>query len=146
MDLASIKKEWVGFTFDTAEFKVEERDVLEFAAACGETEPRYTEPSHPDFRAPANFTARFMGRRVMPENFPRLGKGFGFDAGKCVQVHSPVRVGDVLTARSSLYDIYEKTGRSGSMAFIVHRMEFRNQDGEHVTTVDWRMVQPMGKK
>jgi hypothetical protein len=146
MDIAEIKKEWVGFTFDTAEFKVEEQAVLEFAAACGETEPRYTDSSHPDFRAPANFTACFLGRRVFPENFPKLGKGFPFDAGKCVQVHAPVRVGDVLTARSSLYDIYEKTGRSGSMAFIVHRMEFTDQHDEPVTTVDWRMVHAMGKK
>lgn len=144
MDLEQVKREWVGVTFDTAEFKVEEQEVLEYAAACGESEPRYTDPSHPDFRAPPNYTARFSGRRIMPEKFPRLGTGFGFDAGKCVQVHAPVRVGDTLVAQSSIHDIYGKTGRSGSMAFIVHRMEFTNQDGVHVTTVDWRMVQTMG--
>jgi hypothetical protein len=27
------------------------------------------------------------------------------------------------------------------MLFIVHRMEFQNQRGEPVSTVDWRMVQ-----
>ena len=37
-------------------------------------------------------------------------------------------------------DIYEKTGRSGLMVFIVHRMEFENQDGTPVSIVDWRLV------
>jgi exonuclease VII large subunit len=31
--------------------------------------------------------------------------------------------------------------RSGHMYFLVHRMEFFNQDGEAVSIVDWRMIQ-----
>ena len=48
---------------------------------------------------------------------------------------------DRLTARSHIHDIYEKTGRSGQMVFIVHRMEFSNQREELVSIVDWRFVQ-----
>ena len=43
--------------------------------------------------------------------------------------------------RSKIHDIYEKTGRSGTMVFIVHRMEFSNQRGEPVSIVDWRFLQ-----
>ncbi len=42
--------------------------------------------------------------------------------------------------RSEIHDVYEKTGRSGSMLFRVHRMTFSNQSGEVVSVVDWRMV------
>ena len=73
--------------------------------------------------------------------FPKLGPGWGFDGGKCVEVTGPVRPGDTLTAKSLIADIYEKTGRSGTMVFIVHRMVFTNQKGEPVSTVDWRLIQ-----
>jgi hypothetical protein len=146
VDIEKLKKDWVGIEFDTAEFEVKEHEVLDYAAACGEAESRYTDPSDPDFQAPPNFTARFSGRRIMPEAFPRIGRGFGFDAGKGVQIHGPVRPGDKLTGTSLLHDIYSKTGRSGTMVFIVHRMVFRNERGEKVSTVDWRMVQPLGKE
>lgn len=145
MELADLKRDWVGFEFDTAEFKVSERDLVDFATACGECEPRYSDPAHPDFQAPPTYTARYVGRRVLPENFPRVGNR-GFDAGKCVSWHAPVRPGDTLIAKSKIADIYEKTGRSGSMVFIVHRMEFTNQNGDLVSIVDWRMVQQPDRK
>ena len=59
---------------------------------------------------------------------------------KCVEVYGPIRPDDKIIARSEIHDIYEKTGRSGSMLFIVHRMEFSNQKGEPVSVVDWRRV------
>ena len=102
---------------------------------------RYTDPSHPDFQAPPTFTAMFNSRRMMPQNFPRLARRGGFDAGKSVEILGPVRPGDTLTSKSQIADVYEKTGRSGLMIFIVHRMEFSNQKGEPVSVVDWRMVQ-----
>ena len=95
---------------------------------------------HPDFRAPPTLTAMFNSRRVMPQNFPRIGRR-GFDAGKSVEILGAVRPGDTLTSKSHIHDVYEKTGRSGRMIFIVHRMEFSNQKGEPVSIVDWRMVQ-----
>lgn len=139
MDVSKLKEDWVGFAFDEIEFDVEADELLDYAGACGETDPRFMDVSHADFQAPVNYTARFVGRRMFPENFPRFGRG-GFDAGKCVESLGPIRPGDRLVARSLLHDIYEKTGRSGGMVFIVHRMEFRNQQEALVSVVDWRMV------
>ena len=56
----------------------------------------------------------------------------GFDAGKDIDFHAPIRPGDSITAISSIVDLYEKTGRSGSMWFVVYRQELRNQRGELV--------------
>ncbi len=140
MDLAALKRDWTGFEFDTAKFVVTEQQMLDFALSCGETEPRFTDPSHEDFQAPTTVTSKFSGRRILPDEFPRLSRR-GFDAGKCVESVAPVRVGDTLTGTSTIHDIFEKTGRSGTMIFIVHRMEFRNQSDELVSIGDWRMVQ-----
>ena len=137
--IAGMQKKWIGREFDVAEFAVKKEEMLEWAHSCGELDPRYTDPSHPDLRAPDTFTAKFVSRRTLPEAFPHIGAR-GFDAGKTVFVHAPIRAGDTLTARSKIADIYEKTGRSGPMVFIVHRMEFQNQRGELVSAVDWRMV------
>ncbi len=138
MDVEQFKK-WIGQEFDTAEFEVREQEILGFARAVGETEPRFTDPSHPDFQAPPTYASRFVSRRILPQAFPHIGAR-GFDAGKAVTCHAPVRAGDRLVAHSKIADVYEKTGRSGPMIFIVHRMEFTNQAGELLSVVDWRMV------
>jgi hydroxyacyl-ACP dehydratase HTD2-like protein with hotdog domain len=76
----------------------------------------------------------------MPEGFPAEDLRRAFDAGKCVTAHAPVRVGRKLAGDSRIADVYVKTGRTGSMVFIVHRMEFRDDAGQPVSTVDWRLV------
>ena len=60
-----------------------------------------------------------------------------------MEVFGPVRPGEVLTGRNSIADIYAKTGRSGTMVFIVHRMTLHNSSGEHVATVDLRQIKAM---
>jgi flagellar biosynthesis component FlhA len=41
---------------------------------------------------------------------------------------------------STVHDVYEKTGRSGIMSFVVLRALVTNQGGERVAEVDQRMV------
>ena len=56
-------------------------------------------------------------------------------AGQRVEPKAPVYAGDQLTASSHLKDVYAKTGRSGTMVFIVWETTFRNQDGLVVAEV-----------
>ncbi len=141
IDVAKLKSEWVGREFDEKEFEISQDAALEFARACGETDPRFTEPGHRDFQAPRTFTAQFTGGRVFPEALmPILRRGSAFDAGKRVQSLRAVRPGERIVGRSQIHDVYEKTGRTGSMLFFVHRMTFSNVAGEPVSIVDWRMV------
>lgn len=142
VDVGQLKRDWTGFEFDRAEFPVTAEELAAYARAVGETAAHFTDPTDPAFRAVPNFPTKYHGQRMWPTDFPRLSKtSVGFDAGKRVEVHAAIRPGDVVTARSSIHDIYEKTGRSGAMVFIVHRMEFSNQRGEPVATVDWRFLQ-----
>ena len=140
IDVAQLRADWCGRQFDEVEIAVDALQMVEFAEACGETAPRYTDPSHPDFQAPPSYTSRFHGGRALPKDFP-IRSHQGFDAGKCVHVQGPLRAGDTVTARSEIHDIYTKTGRSGGMLFIVHRMTFTNQNEEPISIVDWRLVQ-----
>jgi hypothetical protein len=144
MDVDKLKAEFVGQDFDTTEFEVKRADALAFARCCGETEPRYSDPEHPEYQAPPTFTARFVGRRTMPEAFPADAFKGSFDGGKCVISHAPIPVDASLVATSQIADVFRKTGRSGAMTFIVHRMEFRDQAGSLVSTVDWKLIQKEG--
>lgn len=125
---------------------VTKREILEFAAALGETHPFYTDEEAArngpfgGLVAPPTFCTKFRGRRSSPNNLPRFGK-VGLDAGRDVELYAPIRPGDVLTMVSSVDDIYEKTGRSGSMYFIVLRNVLTNQRGEKVAVIDHRIMQ-----
>lgn len=141
IDVAKMKEELVGKEFDEKTFEISGEAAAEFAKACGETSPLYTDPSHADFRAPTTFTAQFTGGRVFPEMLsPIVRRAYPFDAGKLVESHAPIRAGDKLVGRSQIHDVYEKTGRTGPMLFLIHRMTFTNQRDELVSIVDWRMV------
>lgn len=140
MDVGELKQKWVGWTFDTASFDIRAESLAEFALCCGETLPRYTDPGDPDFQAVPSYTARFHGGRQLPDGFP-MNREKSFDGGKCVEWKAPIRPGDQVTAHSHIHDIFEKTGRSGSMMFVVHRMEFKNQRDELVAIVDWKLIQ-----
>ncbi len=138
-DLDAIKEQWVGKQFDIATFTADQDDMLAWAEACGETDARFTDPDNSDFQAHPGFTTHLVSRRILPEDFPKIS-GRGIDGGKSVVVNGAIRPGDTLTATVTVADIYEKTGRSGTMVFIVQRMSFINQDNEPVSTVDWRMI------
>jgi len=142
VDVAKLKQDWTGFEFDRVEFEVTAEELVEFATTVGERHGRFVDPADAAFQAVPNFTTKYHGRRMWPDEFPRLSStSAGFDGGKAVEVHGPIRSGDRLVAKSHIHDIFEKTGRSGSMIFIIHRMEFSNQRDELVSVVDWRFIQ-----
>ncbi len=140
VDLPEMRERWVGEEFDLSTFTIDEASMVAWAEAVGETDPRFLDPAHDDFQAHPNFTTHCLSGRVLPENFPDFGGKGGIDGGKAVEIHQPIRSGDVLRASTTIADIYDKTGRSGTMLFIVQRMSFVNQRDEPVATVDWRMI------
>ena len=49
------------------------------------------------------------------------------DGGTDIEFFAPIRVGDTLTARSKIVDIYQKEGRSGPLIFVVRETTYTNQ-------------------
>ncbi len=75
---------------------------------------------------------------VREVQLPNVGVEFGrtqMHAGQRVQPIALIYVGDTLVASSQLKDVYAKTGRSGTMVFIVWETTFRNQHGDVVAEV-----------
>ncbi len=119
--------------------------IREFCEALGETNPLYTDTEaakngpYGGIIAPPSFAVTFRNGRHFFQNIPRFGRA-GFDAGKDVEFVAPLRPGDKVTLNSSVKEIYEKTGRSGTMVFVVVRSTLKNQRGEVVAHIDHRFM------
>jgi len=130
----------VGVEVEIGKHDVTREQILGFCAAIGETNPLYTDE--------AAAKAGPYGTLVAPPTFYtiiRLGEGpdpkiqFGnsrFNAGQHCEFLAPIRAGDTVTVKTKVHEIYEKTGRSGHMAFLVRRNTYTNQAGEKLAIVD----------
>ena len=119
-------------------------EILEYSAACGETNPLFTDEQaaahgpYGSLIAPPTFVAKLrLGE--LKKRFPFLRRP-GFDAGKDIEIGEPVRAGDVMSGVTIIEDLYEKTGRSGVMYFVVFRTTVTNQHNRWVATIDQRMM------
>ena len=74
-------------------------------------------------------------RRLIKPDARLSFKGTRLHAGQTLEVHQPVCAGDVLTAYTQLAEVYAKTGRTGTMAFMVWETSFVNQEEVTVASV-----------
>lgn len=136
----------IGRVFETTEpVPVSAEQIAAFCAAISETNPIFTDEAAAKagpfggIVAPPSFAVTFRNGRHFFEHIPRYGKQ-GFDAGKDVEFVAPIRPGDAITLNSHVKEIYEKTGRTGSMVFVIVRSTLTNQKGEVVAHVDHRFM------
>ena len=131
----------LGQEFDRAVSEpIAAEELIGFSLALGETDACYVEPGS-GLRAHPTFCVRFKGHKFFPDTLPEnLRFRMSFDAGKDIALGVPIRPGDRITVVSTLHEVYEKTGRSGSMVFVVVRFTMTNQAGELAATVDNRFM------
>ena len=63
-----------------------------------------------------------------------------FMAGQSYEPLAPIRPGDSLKAVVRIADMYEKTGRSGGMLFVIRETTFTNQDNLDVAKIRHSLV------
>lgn len=118
----------IGQAGPPATLTVEAGHVRRFCEAIGDANPRWRE------EAPPTFLVAFG--RALP-NLPEAleyGKGW-LNGGDHFEYSGPVRIGDTITARTTLKDAFEKEGRSGRMLFLITETECTNQQGAAVAVV-----------
>ena len=131
----------LGREFDRAEHEaVTAEALISFALALGETHTCYIQAG-PELVAHPTYCVRFKGNKFFPDTLPEtLRFRMSFDAGKDITLGAPIRPGDAITVVSTLHEVYEKTGRTGSMIFVVVRFTMTNQRHETVAVVDNRFM------
>src|SRR5262249_17119046 len=131
---------WIGKEFDRYTYNVTKDEIVEFAQSIGESNPLYTDEAYAratpygGIIAPPTFWVVFRSNARLPDLKLNYGKR-GFDGGKECVFLAPIRAGDTITGVDRIAQVYEKTGRSGSMIFIVRESELTNQRGEKVAGV-----------
>ncbi len=130
----------LGKEHPTGTFQVTKELIRSFSQAIGETNPLYIDEEaarkagHPTIIAPPTLCTIFERRVMLPDLKLNFGKA-GINAGQIVEVLAPIYAGDTLNASSYLKEVYPKTGRTGTMVFIVWVTLYTNQRGERVAEV-----------
>ncbi len=134
----------VGVEVETGRFEVTREHILAYCAAIGETNPLFTDDEaakagpHGGLIAPPAF---YTSIRSGAGPDPKLVFGnTTFNAGQRGEFMAPIRPGDTITSHAKVHEVYEKTGRSGRMVFLVRRTTYKNQHHDVVAIADQSMV------
>lgn len=142
---------WIGHETPPWIIEVTPRDVKRFAVATDDLNPLYLDEEYaknsyyagliaPPLFYMAPLTEPVPESELRPDGLPYEGK-FPIpptplprlmDGGTEIEFFLPIRVGDTLTGRSKITDIYQKEGRTGPLIFIVRETTYTNQKGEIV--------------
>ncbi len=135
----------IGVEVDVGTYRVTAEEIVAYARAIGETNPLYLDEEaaiagpHGALIAPPLFVHTLRLQPGGPDPTAHFGTT-SFTAGQRTQHFEPIRAGDTITATSQITDVYAKTGRTGTMVFLVRRVTYRNQHGHTVMTMDNSMV------
>ena len=130
----------LGVNHSAGTFYVTHEAILGYCQSIGETASIHTNEAaakaagHPALMAPPAFCSVFVRGLDRPDIKLNFGQT-GFHAGEAIDILSPIYSGDTLVANTSLKEVYTKTGRSGTMVFIVWETFFTNQHGLVVTAI-----------
>ncbi|HEY6875611.1 MAG TPA: MaoC family dehydratase N-terminal domain-containing protein [Candidatus Dormibacteraeota bacterium] len=128
MDTATVVdriKEHVGQPQPPITATVEAGHLRRFAEAIGDDNPRWRSEAPPTFLVALAPTSYHL------DAAEEYGKGW-LNGGNRFEYMEPVKVGDTITATGTVKDVYEKTGSSGNLLFIIFETEYKNQHGRVV--------------
>lgn len=134
-----IDRKWIGYETRASVLPIERTRLRFFAKAIGETNPVYTDEAaaraagYADLPAPPTFVfAAELDSGVMDELLETLDIPLArlLHGEQSFTYHKPVCVGDTVTVRSRISDIYDR--RNGALEFVVKDARATNQHGELV--------------
>lgn len=104
---------------------VEAGHVRRFAEAIGDSNPRWEK------EAPPTFLVALAPVSLHVSDAEDYGKGW-LNGGNRFEYFGPVMIGDQITAKGRIVDVYDKAGSSGNLLFIIFETDYTNQRGEKV--------------
>lgn len=134
-----IDKKWIGHELLASVLPIERSRLQFFAKAIGETDPVYTDAAaahdagYPDLPAPPTF---LFAAELDSGAVDRLLEELHIPIAKLLHgeqsfnYHAAACVGDTVTVRSTISDIYDK--KNGALEFVVKTSHASNQRGELV--------------
>ncbi|HEV3406980.1 MAG TPA: MaoC family dehydratase N-terminal domain-containing protein [Candidatus Dormibacteraeota bacterium] len=112
---------------------VEAGHVRRFVEAIGDPNPRWKK------EAPPTFLVALAPISLHLNDAEDYGKGW-LNGGNRFEYFAPVLIGDQITAKGRIVDVYDKPGSSGNLLFIIFESDYTNQNGELVARVRGTMI------
>ncbi|MCF8208061.1 MAG: MaoC family dehydratase N-terminal domain-containing protein [Rhodoferax sp.] len=134
-----IDKKWIGHELPASVLPIERSRLRFFAKAIGETDPVYTDtaaarsagysdlPAPPTFLFAAELDSGASDQMLAELQIPIAKLLHGEQS---FTYHRAVCVGDTVSVRSTITDIYDK--KDGALEFVVKTSRATNQQGELV--------------
>jgi acyl dehydratase len=140
---SQINRGLVGKEFPPFVVTVERGKIKEFARAIGDLNPFYLDDrvgqasEWGDIIAPPTFMTTFRAEGETAHLLQELGTDLSrvLHGEQEFELARPIRPGETFLCRSRVVDIYEKTGRSGPMAFVVRETAVTDRANEIVGTI-----------
>ena len=140
---SQINKALVGKEFPPFVVTIERGRIKDFARAIGDSNAAYLDDrvgaasEWGDVIAPPTFMTTFRAEGETGALLRELGTDISrvLHGEQEFELHRPVRPGETFVCRSRIVDIYEKTGRSGPMAFVVRETAVTDRAGEIAATI-----------
>ena len=122
---------------------VERGKIKEFARAIGDDNPLYLDDQvgraseWGDIVAPPTFMTTFRDGADSGAFLRELGTDISriLHGEQEFEIFRPIRPGETFVCRSTVRDVYEKTGRSGPMAFVLRETSVTDTTNEVVALV-----------
>jgi len=112
---------------------VEAGHVRRFVEAIGDSNPRWTR------EVPPTFLVALAPVSVHMSDAEEFGTGW-LNGGNRFEYFAPVMIGDQITAKGRVVDVYDKAGSSGNLLFIVFETDYTNQRGTRVARLRGTMI------
>lgn len=150
---------WAQEPFDSTEVTISATDIARYARAIGETDPVFFDSEaaraagHADVVAPPYFpyTIRMQAANLRDrgdlepdgsssEDVPPVETSRAMAGETKIEMGVPIVAGDTITLKKEIIDLYEKSGRSGDLVFVVQAFTFTNQRGELVMREEFTRI------
>jgi hypothetical protein len=112
---------------------VEAGHVRRFVEAIGDANPRWEK------EAPPTFLVALAPVSLHVSDAEDYGQGW-LNGGNRFEYFAPVMIGDQITAKGRIVDVYDKAGSSGNLLFIIFETDYTNQRGELVARLRGTMI------
>ena len=104
---------------------VEAGHVRRFVEAIGDPNPRWAQ------EAPPTFLVALAPVSLHLNDAEDYGQGW-LNGGNRFEYFAPVLIGDQITAKGRIVDVFDKAGSTGNLLFIVFETDYSNQRGDLV--------------
>jgi acyl dehydratase len=145
-----VDKSVIGKEYPEFSFEVEKGKIREFARAVGDKSPVFydekaaKEEGFEGLVLPPTFPTVFaMAGGLLDKIVPDLNISFVkvLHGGQEYQYFKPIKPGDTVTGKVRIANIFEKSGKGGTMDFFVLETTYTNQNGEKVLLETMTLIQ-----